>query len=76
MCCRGSGPGPNPDLILPKFPWQLIHNHQKRTLRSGLSLFASDAFRKRDRFEEFAGWAPGYRCTHYELFPCDRELQF
>ena len=18
---------------------------------------------------------PGYRCTHYELFPCDRELQ-
>lgn len=29
MCCRGSGPGPDPDLILPKFPWQLIHNHQK-----------------------------------------------
>ena len=29
MCCRGSGPGPNPDLILPKFPWQLIHHHPK-----------------------------------------------
>jgi hypothetical protein len=29
MCCRGSGPGPDPDLILPKLPWQLIDSHQK-----------------------------------------------
>jgi hypothetical protein len=50
MCCRGNGPDSNPDLILPKFPWQLIPNHQKEnTEKLDAVSFASDAFRKRDR---------------------------
>jgi hypothetical protein len=69
MCCRGSGLGPNPDLILPKFPWQLIHNQPKEKTEiwtqflSHLMPFANATA----CFEEFAGWAQaiGARTMNY-----------